>query len=65
MQKASFQIILLKLATIFLKQNVKDKATYRMTIRGIKAVEFPATITEHPAEIIKKLCISGIYIVKK
>lgn len=35
-----------------------DAATYRMTCRGIRAVEFPACIKEQPADLIKKLCAS-------
>lgn len=35
-----------------------DHATYRMTCRGIKAVEFPACIKPEPTELIRSLCAS-------
>lgn len=33
-----------------------DSATYKMTMRGIRAVEFPSCINPLPTEIIKGLC---------
>jgi hypothetical protein len=37
----------------------QDEATYEMTNRGIRAVEFPSQISPNAAELIRLLCHPG------